>query len=59
MLIFFTEYEEDGKIKNGPFIMCNSVEEAAEQADYCKITIVGSLVESVPQDMIVMKQIDI
>jgi|TARA_R110000803_G_scaffold203836_2_gene269594 hypothetical protein len=56
MLIFFTEYEKDGEIRNGPFIMCNSVEEAAEQAEYCNITIVGSLVESIPQKMVVMEK---
>jgi hypothetical protein len=36
--------------------MCNSVEEAAEQAEYCNITIVGSLVESIPQKMVVMEK---
>jgi|TARA_R110000803_G_scaffold120723_1_gene188763 hypothetical protein len=56
MLIFLTEYEEDGKSFGGPLIIAPNWKEAEEQALRCNITIVGSLDESTPYPAIAIEK---
>ena len=46
MLIFLTEYEEDGKVYCGPYIISRTWEQAEEQAKRCNIKIDGTLVDA-------------
>jgi len=56
MLIFLTEYEEEGNCLGGPLIVAPNWEEAEKQASHCNITIIGSLSESLVGPVIEKKE---
>ena len=48
MVIFITQYEEDGKIMAGPYIVAEDYADANKQAERFKVELVGELINMIP-----------
>ena len=44
MVIFITQYEEDGKIMAGPYIVAEDYADANKQAERYRVELVGELI---------------
>ena len=45
MIIYITQYEREGKVYNGPYIIAESLEEANLTAKHCNVELIGELVD--------------
>ena len=52
LLIFLTEYEDDGTTFSGPCIISESWNQAVKEATRFNLKIVGTLVDAFPSSMI-------
>ena len=50
MVIFITQYEEDGKIMAGPYIVAEDYADANKQAERYRVELVGELINMIPLD---------
>tara|TARA_B100001057_G_scaffold454663_1_gene500616 strand:+ start:533 stop:712 length:180 start_codon:yes stop_codon:yes gene_type:complete len=48
MVIFITQYEEDGKVFAGPYIVAENIADANKQAERFQVELVGELINMIP-----------